>query len=190
MKKLWYAIYLIFGKTLGRFWIFAATPFRAYARSVVYNYVLQNDLPLKRLRERSPLIDKASWLTMDGGWSLADIHGLASHHKLRGFIKYREVTKLQFYLVVFFIWGWLDDDSNQDTTDTGYIKTLLSGERKSWHRIFNPALRKIDLDSVVYGNAFDLGDVRAEHPFFNWAATFVWADRNSAMNFQYFFWNY
>jgi len=188
MKKIMYIIYLIFGKTLGRFWIFAATPFRAYARSVVYNYVLRNNLPLKRLRERNPTPRIAS--NGDKGWVLDDVHGLAGHHNWRGVIKYRDVTKLQFYLVVFFIWGWLDDDSNQDTTDTGYIKTLLSGERKSWHSIFNPALRKIDLDSVVYGNAFDLGDVRAEHPFFNWAATFVWADRNSAMNFQYLWFGY
>ena len=189
MKKLAYIIYLIFGKTLGRFWIFAALPFRGYARSVVYNYVLQNEtsVKIKRLMERFP-----RWNWEKDGWDLTDVHGLSNHHNLRGFIEARDrrVSKLQFYLVVFLIWGWLDDDSNQDTTDTGYIKTLLSGERKSWHLIFNPALRKIDLDSAVYGNAFDLGDVRAEHPFFNWAATFVWADRNSAMNFQYLMWGY
>lgn len=183
MKKLWYVLYLIFGKTLGKVWIFAAIPFRAYGHSVTFNWVLQNGLPYKRLMERNP-----AWT--GEGWALEDIHGMAGHHDLRGFIKYRKVTKLQFYLVVFFISGWLDPDSNQDTTDTGYIKTLLSGERKSWHRIFNQALRKIDLDSVVYGNAFDLGDVRAEHSFYNWAATFVWNERNTAMNFQYIFWNY
>jgi len=185
-------IYIIFGKTLGKFWVFAAIPFRAYARSVVYNYVLQNDLPLKRLRERFPV-----WLgtALQGGglrgrWALRDVHGLAAHHLTEGHIEYRRVTKLRFYAVVFLIWGWLDDDSNQDTTDTGYIKTLLSGQRKSWHRIFNPALRKIDLDGAVYGNSFDLGDVRGQHPFFNWAAAFVWNERNTAMNFQYLFFNY
>ena len=181
---------MIFGKTLGKFWVFAAIPFRAYARNVVYNYVLQNDLPLKRLMERNPSGDEEGPMTQGGRWDLDDIHGLSNHHDLKGFIKYRDVNKLQFYLVVFFIWGWLDDDSNQDTTDIGYIKTLLSGERKSWHRIFTPALRKIDSTDAVYGNSFDLGDVRGQHPFYNWAATFVWNERNTAMNFQYLFCDY
>lgn len=186
MKKLAYILYLIICKPLGRFWIFFALPFRGYARNVVYNYVLQNGLPLKRLREREPRL-----LPDVSGWALRDIHGLANQpEKLHGFIAYRKVTKLQFYLVVFLIWGWLDDDSNQDTTDTGYIRTLITGERKSWHTIFNPILRKIDMGKVVYGCAFDLGDVRAQHPFQNWASTWVWTDRNSAMCFQYLFFGY
>lgn len=190
MKKLAYILYLIICKPLGRFWIFFVLPFRGYARNVVYNYVLQNDLPLKRLRERSPKW-VGSAVTPIMFWSLEDIHGLSSYpQKLRGFIKFRRVNKLQFYLVVFLIWGWLDDDSNQDTTDTGYIRTLITGERKSWHSIFNRWLVKIDLDKVVYGNAFDLGDVRAQYPFFNWAATWCWTDRNSAMNFEYLFFGY
>lgn len=187
MKKLWYIIYLILGKILGKVWIFAAIPFRGYARSVVYNYVLQNDLPLKRLRERNP-----QWDWNRNGWSLDDIHGVSNQAvKINGYIEKRHyrVSKLHFYLVVIFIYGFLDDDSNHDTTDIGYIKTLLSGERKSWHRIFNPWLRKMNLD-VVYGNSFDLGDVRAKYPVFNWAATFVWNDRNTAMNFQYLLFDY
>lgn len=188
MKKFWYIIYLIFAKTLGKVWIFAAIPFRVYARSVVYNYVLQNDLPLKRLRERNP---EKKWAAVSQAyyWSLQDVHELFVNKSPAGYVFIRNVSKLKFYLVVFFIWGWLDDDSNQDTTDTGYIKTLLTGERKSWHRIFNPWLRKMDL-GVVYGNSFDLGDVRAQYPVFNWAAALVWNERNTAMNFQYLFWNY
>lgn len=186
MKKFWYIIYLIFGKTIGKFWVFAAIPFRAYACSVVFNYVLQNDLPFKRLRERNP-----AWDSLGKGWKLEDIHGLSNEpQKLTGWIAYRPVNKLQYYLVVFFIFGWLDPDSNHDTTDAGYIKTLLSGERKSWHRVFNKWLRKIDLDGIIYGNALDLGDVRAQYPFYNLAATFVWTDRNSAMGFQYLFFGY
>jgi hypothetical protein len=102
---------------------------------------------------------------------------------------------------VFFIWGWLDDDSNQDTTDTGYLRELITGYRWKagkqtdekvyrWHSIFRPWLKKINLDSIVYGNAFDLGDNRAVHPFYNWVATLVWNDRNTAMNFQYLWGNY
>jgi len=57
MKKIMYIIYLIFGKTLGRFWIFAALPFVDYGNSVTFNWVLQNGLPYKRLRERNPMWD-------------------------------------------------------------------------------------------------------------------------------------
>lgn len=190
MKKVMYIFYLIFCKTFGKVWIFAVLPFRGYARNIVYNYVLQNNLPLKRLYERNPLF-LGHTVTDVPGWILEDIHGLSNQpEKLTGFIKLRHVNRLQFYLVVFLIWGWLDDDSNQDTTDTGYIRTLITGERKSWHSIFNPWLRKIDLDKAVFGNSFDLGDVRAQYPFFNWAATAVWNDRNTALNFAYLFFDY
>lgn len=188
MKKLMYVLYLIICKPLGRFWIFFVLPFRGYVINYCFNYVLQHGLELKRLRERSPNL-----VRIDGvlGWALDDIHDLSSHpEKLRGFIRHRKVNKVMFYFLVFAAFGWYDCDSNQDTTDTGYIKTLITGERKSWHSIFNPWLRKIDLDSVVYGNTFDLGDVRAEHPFSHWAATFCWNDRNTGMGFQYLFFNY
>ena len=180
-KKL---LYLIICKPIGKFWIFVAIPFRGYARSVVYNYVLQHDLPLKRLRERKP-----KWVSPES--LLEDVHYL-SHFSpgIKGKIYGRSVSALEFYLVVFLLWSWLDDDANHDTTDLGYIGTLLDGSRKSWHRVFIPWLKKIDAKEAVYGNSFDLGDTRERYPFFNWAATFVWNDRNTAMNFQYLFFDY
>ena len=189
MKTFLYIIYLILGKTIGKVWVFVVMPFRGHARNVAHNGILQFNLPCKRLRERNPIIHWNPDYQLHDGWTLDDVHGLASHQSPEGFITYRPVSKLYFYLVVFFIWGWLDDDANQDTTDTGYIRTLITGERKSWHRIFNPWLRKMNLD-VVYGNAFDLGDERAKHPVFNWAAAFVWNDINTAQNFQYMFFDY
>jgi len=182
-------IYLyLFAKWFGKVWVFACIPFRAWARSYVYNHVLQNKLPLKRLYERNP-----TWGNYNGeGWTLDNIHHLDEFNTItvRGFIRYRKTNKWVFYFIVWVIWGWLDDDSNQDTTDTGYIKTLLDGSRKSWHIIFRPWLRKVDTTRIVYGNGFDLGDVRAEYPFYDFFATFVWNDRNTSQNLQYLFLNY
>jgi len=205
-------ILIFIAKVIGKVWIFAAVPFRTYARNYVYNYVLQNNLPLKRLYERSP-----KYNAVLRGWELQDIHGVGR----KGYIARREVNKFQFYLIVFFVWGWLDDDSNQDTTDTGYIKTLVSDDpdlmwywdrpvvairelvaklRKKevipkyttwrWHRIFKYQLRKVNISDVVYGNSFDLGDWRSEMPFYNFWCTLVWNDRNTGMNFQYLWMDY
>jgi len=181
-------ILIFIAKIIGRVWVFACVPFRAYARSVVYSYVLQNDLPLKRLYERSPML-------VDGkAWMLQDIHGVGR----LGHVNKRKVNKIQFYLVVIFIWGWLDDDSNEDTTDKGYIETLVKGQRKIKPYTITDfilsrnidKLAKIDFSQVTYGNAFDLGDVRGERPFYNFWATLAWNNRNTAMNFQYLWMDY
>ena len=205
MNKLFYVIYLIFGKTLGRFMIFAALPFRGYAYNVVFNYVLYNDLPLKRLRERFPVpsIDGKSWV-------LQDVHDLVGNKSPKGFVRRRMtgVSKLEFYLVVFFIFGWLDPDANDDLTDIGYINSIKVGgfgyrtggsDRSKdflfWYRRWLPEFKEGD---VVYGSAFDLGDVRVQHSFLKTKFTRVekffciysWASRNSGMGFQYLFFNY
>ena len=203
MKKIMYIIYLIFGKTLGRFWIFAALPFVDYGNSVTFNYVLQNGLPYKRLMERNPTWDAAA-----NGWRLDDVHGLASHHGLRGFIKYRKVSKLQFYLVAFFVSGWTDPDCTEGFTDIGYINTIKVGatgyrtgkvDRSKnilfWYRRWLPEFKEGD---VVFGSAFDLGDVRGQYSFLDAKFTrtqkffciYSWAARNPAMGFQYIFFNY
>lgn len=209
MNKIWYVIYLVFGKTIGKVWIFAAIPFRAYAYSVVFNYVLDHALPLKRLRERFPVLIWNSDLLLFDGYSLQDVHNLASHPTSpKGFIKRRKVSKLEFYLVVFFIFGWLDPDSNDDVTDIGYINSIKvgpSGYRAGktdrsknilfWYRRWLPEFKQGD---VVYGNAFDLGDVRAQYSFcetrFTWYEKFfsvwAWNSRNTAMGFQYLFFGY
>lgn len=183
-------IYTI-GKVLGLVWVFVAIPFRGYARSVVYNYTLQNKRTIKRLADRMPA-------RTSEGWVLRDVHGLRERHDIRGFIRDRKVSRVEYYIVVFLLWGWLDDDSNEDTTDKGYIRSLTHGDggffgdnRSSIKaKLLGRWMRDIDWNKVLYGNTFDLGDVRSQHPFCNWAATFAWNSRNTAMNFKYMFLDY
>ena len=185
-------ILIILAKQFGRVWIFAAIPFRAYARNYVYNYVLQTAIydydgwrttKIKRLNERKPV-----WHNGLKCWQLADIHNVGRG----GIIKYRKVNKVVFYFIVFLIWGWLDDDANQDLSDSGYCQSLVSGERKDdlAGKLYGKQLAKIDWSAVKFGNVFDLGDVRSQYPFYNFWAVWVWNNRNTAMNFQYLFANY
>jgi len=129
---------------------------------------------------------------------LHDIHGIGQN----GIVSYRKTNTLFFWLIVLFIYGWLDDDANEDTTDAGYINSITQGP-KSYHNLkidrtgflqspdimiarhFLPKFKKGD---IQYGNSFDLGDCRK--PFYNFWCTFVWNNRNTAMNFQYLFKNY
>ena len=178
-------------------WILLTYRFRAYARNVVYNYVLQHELNgldgrkkwLGRLWERLPVKTIAS-LDTKRGWILQGhlVHPI----KRFGFLEYRKVSKLEFYLVVWLIWGWLDDDSNQDTTDIPHCDQVAHDWKqwwKPWILIAVPFIRNLPKD-IVYGNSFDLGDVRGKHPYFNFWATWVWNFRNTAMNFKYLFLDY
>ena len=61
MKYLRYILILVLnlvGKVVGVPIFYLLLPFRAYARNRVYNYVLQNDVYLKRLEERAYKLDK------------------------------------------------------------------------------------------------------------------------------------
>ena len=177
-------------KLVGRVWIFVALPFRAYARNYVYNCVLQGVVKwrIKRLDERE-YTDNGDY------WMAFNVH---DGHDVYGHIKRRKVNKIMFYIIVFLIWGWLDDDANQDTSDEGFCETITSGKRKINPytptdiivRLWSPTLKDIDWSKVRYGNSFDLGDIRALNPFFHFIATMAWNNRNTAMNFQYLFNNY
>jgi len=177
----WFFIY-VFASLIGKLWIFAVIPFRAQARNVVYNYTLQNGIRLKRLSERFPS-------ETESGWRLKDVHGVAP---LQGEIRRRKVSRLKYLLTVWLVWGWLDDDSNHDTTDLGHVRSVNAGEQFAWEAwLIRPWLRRYDIpDNVAFGNAFDLGDVRAEHPYYHWVPTFIWNTRNTAMNFKYLLLDY
>ncbi|HKK06534.1 MAG TPA: hypothetical protein VKA50_11880 [Gammaproteobacteria bacterium] len=184
MKWLTENLLIFAAKVWGLWWVFVATPFRAYARSVVYNYVLQREKRqwLSRLWQRQP-----NWSFYINGWVMTGhVFGHLRPDET-GFVRLRRVSALEFYLVVFFIWGWLDDDSMEDTTSRDYIETLLTGSRKDslMARLFRPLLKRAKLKRVPSGNAFDLGDARAKSPYFNVVTTLFWNTRNSAMNFQY-----
>jgi len=174
-------------KFIGLVAIWWAIPFRAYARSVVYNYVLENNKTnqLSRLWQRDP---KEFQFEGHGYWRLHDIvHNVGKN----GYIKYRKVNKFQFWFILITVWIWLDDDSNHDTTDLGYIESWYTGERKNSRGA--PLVRKLIGNTKygpVFGNSFDLGDIRAEHPYFNFWCTFFWNLRNLSMNYQYMFRGY
>ena len=161
MKYLRYALILVLklvGKIIGVPMFYLLLPFRAYARNRVYNYVLQNNVYLKRLEERE-------YKLSGFGYAIAK----ASHKKFRlnglGFIEYKKVSFLEYCLALF-IWVWFDDDSNYDTHDG--IET-------------NETLDK------PFGNTWDLGDLRSKYPIVNGMKTFRWICRNSFYNFNYMF---
>lgn len=177
MKYLRYLLILLFvpfRKSFGLLWYFVALPFRAYARSVVYNYSLENGVYLKRLGERP--ITK-----VDGDYVIAPYHGSKG-----GYIRYKKTNWLQYQLMFWLVWGWVDDDSNYDTYTKGYNKTILDGERFTWLPEFikNDLQRDYDEDSL-YGNSFDLGDKRADFPVFGFWSAYLWTIRNTSYNFKY-----
>jgi len=186
---------LVLAYLLSRFWVFACISSRDYNRNYVYNYVLQNNKEnwLKRLWERNPIETQNGWVLLR-----ADNVDHGSQMSRDGFIQYRKTNTVQFYLIVFIAWMWLDDDSNYDTTDKGLIESIASGERKILPILpadiitvlFKKQLKKVDFDGVTFGNSFDLGDIRAEHPFYNFFATLVWNSRNPLMNFKYLWMDY
>lgn len=169
MKYVEYALILawhVISKIIGVFWFFVAVPFRRYARNTVYNYVLQNGVYLKRLEER-PMI----WDSFLGKFIIAPYHGANG-----GYIEYRKVSKLEYYLVFWLIWGWLDDDANYDTFSMGRVEELRK-ESKIWAFFLQGANGK------QYGNSFDLGDARTKE--FHFFASMFWNNRNTAQNFLY-----
>lgn len=154
MKYLRYVsiiLFKLFAKVFGLLWFWVVVWFRAYARNRVYNYVLQNDVYLKRLLEREPEE------TSVGTYYFKNVHNV----KHQGYLDKRYVSKLEYYFCFWFIWGWVDDDSNHDT--------MSGGVR----------------EDMVYGNTFDLGDCRARFPELNFVESWKWLQRNTAYNFNY-----
>lgn len=161
MKYLRYVLILVLklvGKVIGVPMFYLLLPFRAYARNRVYNYVLQNNIYLKRLEERDYKLD-------NGVYYPTNISKKSFKLKNDGYIKYKKVSFLEYYLALF-IWVWFDDDSNYDTHDGN----------ESEETVIKP-----------FGNTFDLGDLRAEYPIVDGMKTFKWICRNSFYNFNYMF---
>lgn len=161
MKYLRYILILVLklvGKIIGVPMFYLLLPFRAYARNRVYNYVLQNNIYLKRLEDRE-------YKLSGFGYSITK----SSHKKFRlnglGFIEYKKVSFLEYCLALF-IWVWFDDDSNYDTHDGVETEETLD---------------------KPFGNTFDLGDLRAEYPITDGMKTFKWICRNSYYNANYMF---
>ena len=161
MKYLRYVLILVLklvGKVVGVPMFYLLLPFRAYARNRVYNYVLQNNVYLKRLEKRDYKLD-------NGVYYPTNISKKSFKLKKDGYIKYKKVSFLEYCLALF-IWVWFDDDSNYDTHDG------------------NESLETLD---KPFGNTFDLGDLRGQYPIVDMKKTFYWICRNSFYNFNYMF---
>lgn len=175
----WFFVLLtVFLRRILFIFVFVAIPFRKYLRNAVYNWHIQNDVKLKRLFERTPT-------PVDGGYSLK-----GWHTKDVGFIKKRNVSNIEYYLILP-LWLVLDDDCNEDTYDATYNKTIVKKERLDW--LPASLTKKLEtaylksLDCKIKGNAFDLGDRRSECPLFEFWSTLLWSIRNPAYNFNYKF---
>lgn len=189
-------------KPIGWIWVFACIPFRAYANNYIFNGVLQWGMDyLPRLWLRKPVLTGNVWeltpvtYTEPDGYKWTKVPKDPEGKPIKGYIKYREVNKVWFWVVLVFCWIWLDNGSDQDTTDAGYVNTLTGkdgyktdGEDRTHTftaKIFAPFLPVMPESLTAYGNTFDLGDARADYPYFHWAATFVWNLRNSTYNLKY-----
>lgn len=148
-------LFKIFAKVFGLFWFFIVFKFRSYARNRVYNYVLENNIYLKRLAERSPSLFGTKGF--NAKYTLKDVHNV----RVQGYIRYRKVSWIEYQFCFWIIWGWVDDDSNHDTMSGGYR------------------------EGMVFGNSFDLGDVRGQYPEFKLKESWDWLVRNTAYNFNY-----
>jgi hypothetical protein len=175
-------IFTLFRKIFGLLWYYMAVWFLPYSTNVVFNYSLQNNLFLKRLLERNPKYDKKiGGYILDGTWHKHD----GVEPKV-GFIKYRKISWIEYQLVYWMLWGWVDNDSNYDTMDCGYNDTILNGERMTWMPDFLlHQLRKETAEARLtpFGNRFDLGDRRVF--VFKPLSSTLWLIRNTAYNFSY-----
>jgi len=161
-------IWTLIRKVVGMIWYWFVVWLRGPARSVVYNYVLQNDIYLARLLSRSP-----KWDDDRKGWVLT---GYPWHTTRNGFIAYRKVSKTQYLFWYWVVWGWLDDDSTNDTyCSKKFFREYKDIKGYSW-------VDEIPVTSDD-GNSFDLGDEL--EPCFSVRPAFWWTLRNTAYNFKY-----
>lgn len=179
-------IWLFIRKVIGLVIVPIVLPFRGYANNTVFNYVLKNDVYLKRLLERTITEERGRYIIDEG-------HGTNG-----GSIKKRNISWLEYKFAYYVIYQWCDSDSNHDTFDGGYIKTLVDGERMTWLPKFIINSMKKTLDKtqlhrgisadgkeIIYGNTFDIGDDRVTTWEYEFWATIMWNIRNTAYNSKY-----
>lgn len=161
MKYLRYTLIIllkIVGKIIGIPIFYLVLPFRSYARNRVYNYVLQNDIYLPRLLERQ--------YELNGDRYIPKVKSKKNFIlKNDGYIKYKKVSKLEYYFALM-LWIWVDDDSNYDTHD---------------------GIPEEETPLKPFGNTFDLGDKRGEFPLVDMKKTFFWITRNTFYNWVYMY---
>lgn len=161
MKYLRFTIILIsklVGKIIGVPMFYLLLPFRGYARNRVYNYVLKNNIYLPRLEEKQYKLVGSVYYPMK-------ISDKQYYLRDKGYINYKDVSILEYYFALF-IWIWFDDDSNYDTHDGNESEENIN---------------------KLFGNTWDIGDLRSLHPIVNGKRTFKWICRNTFYNANYMF---
>ncbi|HHB9680409.1 TPA: hypothetical protein ACOAY7_002792 [Vibrio cholerae] len=180
MHILQYILILLFTpirKVVGVFWFWVIAGFRHKATNIVYNYHLSTGKWLKRLEERHPKKVVNGWV-LDG------------KRVGEGLVRFKQISYIQYSFWYWVVWIWCDDDSNYDSTDTTFIKTILDGERKSWvMKFFGERLQSEYqyLLSRKFGNRFELGDKQLGNVSLRkcWLSTTLWLMRNTAYNAKY-----
>lgn len=184
MKYVWYMMRVL-GKVVVKVYpylvvtlphVILAYALRRYANNAVFNYVLQNGLHLPRLMERKPKLD-------------GDVYRLYPTKKLatEGYIKYRKISKVEYWLVLWGLWIWSDSDSNHDITDAHMARNNIAERYPKWvqDRMSTEANECVD---ELYGNRFELGDARTNVSFWKYPLIGVWwAMRNTSYNYNYMF---
>lgn len=169
MKYLYYitvTILVLVYKIVGLVAFYLAVPFSKYLRNTIHNYDLQNNQVVKRLAERSPKL-------LDG------VYSLIGYETNRGFITYRKVSKLEYYICLPF-WLLLDDDASNSTYSRTHNLTYINGERYAPKFIVDSL--KTDYFNHSY---FELGDNQKQE--FNLFGAIIWNGRNTSYNFNYKF---
>jgi len=189
MKYVYYTVLVlwdIISKLIGIPMFYLLSPFRKWARNRVYNYWFDNNRFVKRFNQRNPKLSE------DGTKILLTkpVHHLFDPSKSvpQGYFHKRTVNKATYY-VAFFVWGWFDDDSTQETWSAWFNGAVLKGEKEQWtlkipgvREAFKRDLAKLE-ETNAYGRVFDQGDL-ADYSISGWS-TFLWLLRNTAYNFAY-----
>jgi len=172
-------IWTIIRKIIGVPVTLIVAPFRGWANNVVFNYALQNkDVYIKRLSERPITLNQIS-----GNWDIGPYHGTDG-----GYIRYRKISKIEYIIAYWCVFGWMDQDSNYDTFCNTYNQTIIDGERMTWLPQY--IIDRLTEDNevcrnTIYGNTFDLGDKRADYSVFRFWSVLLWSIRNTAYGFKY-----
>lgn len=161
---------------------------KRWARNKVYNYFLQNELTLKRLNSRVPVLAGNKYFLTKSKMTEYDT---------MGYIYYNKVGSLT-YILASFIWLWHDDDNSYDMTSGLYAYEVYRGKYWGWLPM---SIRKhcrtrdnveeeggVDPDNYICrkkGKYFDVGDMYNNE--FTLVAGILWNIRNGMYNANYYY---
>jgi len=170
MKYLYFITISLFGifyKISGLVMFYLVAPFSQYLRNTIHNYDLQNNQVVKRLNERQ--------LTLINDY----LYYLEGYEVKGGYIIYKKVSKLKYYICLPF-WCYLDDDASNCTYSRGHNLQYVNGERYAPKFIVDRLETK-----VINASYFEVGDKQIKE--FNLFGAIIWNGRNTGYNFNYKF---